>query len=223
MAQPSQLNYVLQTGETEGRTFSINGRLEILVMMPEGEDWGDSGDRTVKLQFLSPHEGEAGPPTDDYRKEGFWQDVLDPVSRELVVYWDHPGFIEYEGSTGVLYRLVVDVAGCHATDSPSQNLGEQQTREIEIMATPVNRGSGTVGGASANDPVFIVGNVGFVRGEGGDNAGTNQDDGVFRGTGSNPTRSNAISARDTFFNANAETLRDYEANTAWCIELQYVV
>ena len=118
MAQPSALNYILQTDEGEGRPFSINGKYEILVMMPEGVDWGNTGTRTVKLQFLSPHEGEKGNSVDEHRKDGFWQDVIDPVTRDIVVYWDHPGFIEYEGSTGTLYRLVTDVTGCHATIHP---------------------------------------------------------------------------------------------------------
>ena len=80
------------------------------------------------------------------------------------------------------------------------------------MATPINRGSGTVGGASANDPVYIVGNVGFVRGTGGAN-----DDGVFTGT----TRADALAAANTFFNDHAETLEQYQANPAWVRELRF--
>ena len=74
---------------------------------------------------------------------------------------------------------------------------------------------------TANDPLYIVGNVGFVRGQGG-----TDDDGVFdvsgAGSGSDAL-SDAESARDTWFNSNPEILERYTSNPAWLITLVYLV
>ena len=97
------------------------------------------------------------------------------------------------------------------------------------MAVRVYGGASTVGGGSANDPQYIVGTVGFVRGGGGatlDASGnvTNREDGVFDVTGytSNDDIAEARTQRDAWFNNHAEILEEYRTGPALLIELRYI-
>ena len=96
------------------------------------------------------------------------------------------------------------------------------------MAVRVYGGASTVSGGSANDPVYIVGTVGFVRGGGGatlDGSGnvTDRDDGVFDVTGytGNDDIAEARTQRDAWFNNHAEILEEYRTGPALLIELRY--
>ena len=97
------------------------------------------------------------------------------------------------------------------------------------MAVRVYGGASTVGGGSANDPQYIVGTVGFVRGGGGatlDASGnvTDREDGVFDVTGytSNDDIAEARTQRDAWFNSHAEILEEYRTGPALLIELRYI-
>ena len=102
-----QENVVLFPNQEVGKDFLINGLHQILVKMPDGEEWGDTGDRTVTLEYLSPHSGEKS-----------WRTVKNPKTREIEVCWDDEGFLEFRGSQGILYKLRTTLKGCHATIHP---------------------------------------------------------------------------------------------------------
>ena len=103
MARPIGLNYVQRPNETEGRSFGLNGLHEILVMLPQGETWPDGAE--VVLQFESPHDDE----------EDFWQDILDPKTQERVACWANTGFVPFNGSPGIRYRLKATETGFNGT------------------------------------------------------------------------------------------------------------
>ena len=99
------------------------------------------------------------------------------------------------------------------------------------MAVRVYGGASTVGGGTANDPLWIVGNVGFIRGPGSDDddsassgttlpsgdtyAGTDAQVNVFSGA----NFATATSNRDDYFNNHAEVLGEYNENPQFVIEI----
>lgn len=98
------------------KPFSLNGKHQLLVSMPQGESWGS---RVVTLQYLSPHDGDQN---DVNLADLDWRNVQDPETGAMLYQWTaNEGFIEVEGPAGILYRLITTLAGCQASKWPVRN------------------------------------------------------------------------------------------------------
>ena len=116
---------VMRSGQTVSDPFPIDGKAYILASMPQGETWAN--DRTLKLQYKSPHEGDE----DDWRDVNIIETSVNVpnnnrqdirvVKHSFNIEWTggdngtKEGFEYVEGVYGILYRLVGSSAGCNAS------------------------------------------------------------------------------------------------------------
>lgn len=114
----TSVKMILETDdEVSKEPFALNGKHQILVSMPQGEEWGD--ERVVTLEYLSPHDGDENNLNEPNLD---WRPVQDPNNGDLLYEWTvNEGFIEVEGCAGILYRLHTTVAGCQASKWPVRN------------------------------------------------------------------------------------------------------
>ena len=101
----SDTDLILRADETVGEPFQIDGKNQILVLMPNGASWGG---RTVELQAMSCHPGDTE----------YWFTLNDPASSDQLIRWDREGFIAVDGVGGFWYRLTTTDAGPEASIHP---------------------------------------------------------------------------------------------------------